>query len=161
MQHLAYSPEKWLRSGGIAHAAIEAFPVISRSEWGADEGLRYADSPIWKSILEKNANVKPSEAAKKQEAKNAAIETHLREKYPDDFVTNEIIRTEDGHPLVWPIEKTKYIRRIVLHHTAENNVRSLSDAELMRSMYYYHTIVRGWGDIGYQYVVGQRGQVYE
>ncbi len=31
----------------------------------------------------------------------------------------------------------------------------------MRSMYYYHTIVRGWGDLGYNYVVGQRGTVYE
>ena len=50
---------------------------------------------------------------------------------------------------------------MVLHHTAENNIKNLSDPELLRSIYYYHTVVRGWGDIGYQYIVGQRGQVYE
>ncbi len=139
-----------------AHAAINAIPVVSRADWGADENLRYADSPIWVNIFKKQSEIKPSEASKKQQEKNAAIASYLQTKFPEESKINEIIRTENGRSLVWPIEKTQYVQKIVLHHTAENNVKSLSDPELMRSIYYYHTITRGWGDIGYQYVIGQR-----
>lgn len=53
------------------------------------------------------------------------------------------------------------MERIVIHHTAENNQTDRDDLTLIRGIYYYHTIVRGWGDIGYNYLVGQRGQIYE
>lgn len=144
-----------------AHALINGFPVVSRAEWGADETLRYEDHPIWKKYFANQANTTPSDATKKQLAKNQAIEDYLEKKFPEESEMSEVVRSENGHTLVWPIEKAKFVREMVVHHTAENNVKSLSDQELMRSMYYYHTITRGWGDIGYQYVVGQRGQVYE
>lgn len=113
------------------------------------------------NIFKKQENATTSEATKKQLEKNIAIDDYLRKNFPEESVLNEVIRTENGHKLVWPIEKTKYVREIVIHHTAEDNIKSLSDEELMRSMYYYHTISRGWGDIGYQYIIGQRGKVYE
>lgn len=50
---------------------------------------------------------------------------------------------------------------MTIHHTAENNQTNKDDLALIRGIYYYHTIVRGWGDIGYNYLVGQRGQIYE
>lgn len=152
-EKLQYDPDIFTPK---SHAAINAIPVVSRADWGADENLRYADSPIWVNIFKKQSEVTPSEASKKQLEKNAAIASYLQTKYPEESKINEVIRTENGRSLVWPIEKTQYVQKIVLHHTAENNVRSLSDPELMRSIYYYHTITRGWGDIGYQYVIGQR-----
>ena len=36
-----------------------------------------------------------------------------------------------------------------------------SDADLIRGIYAYHTLSRQWGDIGYNYLVGQRGRIYE
>ncbi len=71
------------------------------------------------------------------------------------------MRSENGHELVWPLEKTRKVEKIVLHHTAENNLKDLDDASLLRSTYRYHAVTRGWGDIGYNYVVGQRGTIYE
>lgn len=144
-----------------AHAAVNGISVVSRADWGADETLRYKDHPLWKKYYEKQATTTPSDATKAQWAKNAAIEAHLEKNFPEESTINEVIRTENGHSLAWPIEKTKYVHKIVLHHTAENNVKSLSDPELMRSMYYFHTMTRGWGDLGYHFVVGQRGQIYE
>lgn len=158
VEKLSYDPDAFVPK---THAAISAVSVVSRADWGADESLKYADHPIWVSIFKRQSMATQSEATKKQLEKNAAIESYLQTKYPEESKINEVIRTENGHDLVWPIEKTQNVREIVLHHTAENNVKSLSDPELMRSMYYYHAITRGWGDIGYQYVIGQRGQVYE
>lgn len=142
-------------------AAPNWLSVVPRSKWWADETLRYKTHPTWIKIFEQNAKIIPSEASLKAEAKNNQIESHLRKEYPQEFVTNEVIRSENGNDLVWPIEKTKYVQKITLHHTAEANSKDLSDEEVMRSMYYYHTIVRGWGDIGYQYIIWQRGVVYE
>ena len=59
------------------------------------------------------------------------------------------------------MKKTKMIDRIVLHHTAENLNQDADDATLLRAIYYYHARTRGWWDIGYNYIVGQRGQIYE
>jgi hypothetical protein len=149
---------------------IPGVNVISRAQWGADETLRYEEWAVWKRIRAAQAiarekalkeGIKPSEATLKVRAKNSAIEEHLRSNFPEEFVRSEVIRKEWNNSLVWPIEKSKNVRKIVLHHTAESNPKGLSDMDLMRSMYYYHTVVRGWGDFGYHYIVGQRGQVYE
>ncbi|HRI35585.1 MAG TPA: peptidoglycan recognition family protein [bacterium] len=50
---------------------------------------------------------------------------------------------------------------ITVHHTADSNTSDREDAEIVRSTYYYHAVVRGWGDIGYNYIIGQRGKIYE
>ncbi|MDD5376844.1 MAG: N-acetylmuramoyl-L-alanine amidase [Candidatus Gracilibacteria bacterium] len=138
--------------------------IIKRADWGADESLRYADSPTWKPILAKleaDKDKPKSDATLAYEAKNRAIAAHLATDFPEQDKAIEKITTENGHPLVWPIEKTKQVERIVIHHTAENNLGNKDDLALIRGIYYYHTVVRGWGDIGYNYLVGQRGQIYE
>jgi hypothetical protein len=35
-------------STSLISATESDIHIISRSEWGADESLRYADSPVWK-----------------------------------------------------------------------------------------------------------------
>lgn len=32
---------------------------------------------------------------------------------------------------------------------------------MIRGVYRYHAVSRGWGDIGYNYIVGQNGRIYE
>lgn len=150
----------------LAEAAVgTANPnIVKRSDWGADESLRYEDSPRWQVILAKleaNKDKPKSDKTLANELKNQTIATHLATNFPEQDRAIEIIRDENGHPLVWPIQKTKQVERIVIHHTAENNQTSKDDLGLIRGIYYYHTIVRGWGDIGYNYLVGQRGQIYE
>ena len=39
--------------------------------------------------------------------------------------------------------------------------KDLDDMTLLRAIYQYHAVSRGWGDIGYNYIIGQRGQIYE
>lgn len=138
--------------------------IIKRADWGADETLRYRNHSRWQTIftkLEAEKDKPKSEATLTYEAKNLAIATHLATDFPEQDQAIERIKEENGHELVWPIEKTKQVERIIIHHTAEDNQKNRDDLTLIRGIYYYHTIVRGWGDIGYNYLVGQRGQIYE
>lgn len=52
------------------------------------------------------------------------------------------------------------IRKVVVHHTATPN-NSLDPAATVRAIYYYHAVTRGWGDIGYNYLIDAQGRIYE
>ncbi|MDQ6695523.1 MAG: S-layer homology domain-containing protein [Chloroflexota bacterium] len=56
--------------------------------------------------------------------------------------------------------KYRRVTHIIIHHTATPN----SDGDYaarVRAVWYYHAITRGWGDIGYNYVIDPDGVIYE
>jgi hypothetical protein len=79
--------------------------LISRSEWGADESLRFE---------------------------------------------------EDGE---WWIKEYQLVEHAIVHHSETPN--SQDPLEAIRSIYYYHSVTRGWHDIGYNYLVDKLGNIYE
>lgn len=111
--------------------------------------------------MEAEKDIPKSAATLKYEEKVRNISMYLKTNFPEQNTTVDMVTEENGHPLVWPIEKTKKVERIIIHHTAENNPSSKDDLALIRGIYYYHAVVRGWGDIGYNYLIGQRGKIYE
>ncbi len=52
------------------------------------------------------------------------------------------------------------LRRVILHHTATKN-DDPDPALTVQSIYRYHTTVRGWGDVGYHYLIDGEGRIYE
>ncbi len=52
------------------------------------------------------------------------------------------------------------VSHLILHHTASSN-SSADWAAVVRAIWYYHTVVLGWGDIGYQYLADMNGNLYE
>ncbi len=138
--------------------------VISRSEWWADETMRYADSVHWRN---KWASYLKYVREPKTQAQLDSLKVEddryvfIRDNFGQNAVATSLTRTENGHPLAWPIQKVKQVSRIIIHHTAENMDSSKSDAEMIRGIYVYHTLSREWGDIGYNYIVGQRWKIYE
>lgn len=60
---------------------------------------------------------------------------------------------------VWP-ETYKYPEKFVIHHTAGSD-GGTDPAATVRGVYYWHAIVLGWGDIGYNYLIDQQGNIYE
>jgi len=54
----------------------------------------------------------------------------------------------------WPVS------HLILHHTVSGN-SSANWAAVVRAIWYYHTITREWGDIGYNYLVDMNGVLYE
>ncbi len=51
--------------------------------------------------------------------------------------------------------------RITVHHTVTANNDGLSMAARMRQIQSFHMDVNGWCDVGYHYLIGQDGKVYE
>jgi len=133
--------------------------VISRADWGADETMRYTDSPHWQSkyalYLQYVQSPKTQAQLDALSLEDARVD-YLVKNGGATAETTALIRTEGGHPLLWPIQKVKQVSRIVIHHTADNMDKNQSDAEMIRGIYAYHTLSREWGDIGYNYLVGQR-----
>ncbi len=69
--------------------------------------------------------------------------------------------SKDEDPSDWqPVE------RIILHDTGcdianptcNNNQNPVAT---IQSIYRYHAVTRGWGDIGYNYIIDQQGRIYE
>ena len=60
---------------------------------------------------------------------------------------------------IWPPEY-ETVTHIIIHHTATAN-RPLDVPGAIRSIYYYHAVEQGWGDIGYNYLVDHNGRIYQ
>lgn len=52
------------------------------------------------------------------------------------------------------------VQQLFVHHTAGTNFDSNPRAT-MRAIYWYHTVRRGWCDIGYNFVIGADGSIFE
>ncbi len=127
---------------GFLGSRAPALRVISRSEWGADESLRlYTDD-------------RPEPQLIKQEP-------DFYKKYAAELkLTRTVATTSEGKLLTWPLEYPENITKIIIHHTATS--KNLDNPkQAIRDIYYWHSITRGWGDIGYNYIVDQQGNIYE
>ena len=58
----------------------------------------------------------------------------------------------------WP-PKYVPVKKFVVHHTVTSDGGSNIPAAI-RSIYYYHAVTRGWGDIGYNYLVDKNGNIW-
>src|SRR4030042_4782867 len=59
---------------------------------------------------------------------------------------------------VWPAEIAAP-EVIIVHHTATNYKYSTS--KQIKKIYKYHSYTRKWGDIGYNYIIGKDGLIFE
>jgi len=59
----------------------------------------------------------------------------------------------------WPPEYHA-VTHIIIHHTATPNTDTDWPARV-RQIWYYHTNTKGWGDIGYNYLIDPNGVIYE
>jgi len=124
--------------------------IISRREWGADESLRVYKKD--ESTEEEEINEKPSVNKEYEE---------FKKKYKDEIkIVRKVAYNENGEPLLWPLEYPEKIRKIFIHHTASS--KNLDNPkQAIRDIYRWHAVSRGWGDIGYNYVIDQYGNIYE
>ncbi|MCF6744579.1 hypothetical protein E9529_09855 [Blastococcus sp. KM273128] len=62
----------------------------------------------------------------------------------------------------WDPEYAPTIQAATLHHTADtNNYTAEQVPAMMRSIYRYHAVSLGWGDIGYNVIVDKFGRLWE
>jgi len=139
--------------------ANDTLDIITREEWGADESWRlssfYGEADPETPVTEEDIG---TEATSTETDRNGDEPT-IEELYPEDFaISKTVTKGGDGSTLYWPLEYSKNVKKIVIHHTAG----SLTDdpEATIRAIYYYHAVRRGWGDIGYNYIIAN-GKIYE
>jgi hypothetical protein len=115
--------------------------VVSRAEWGANESYRYVGDNSIDVKLEYDAD--------------------FHAKYAEELQYSKIVGAdESGDKYKWPLQYPEKVEKFIIHHTA--TTKTLDDPkQAIRDIYYYHAVKRGWGDIGYNYIVDQDGIVYE
>ena len=60
---------------------------------------------------------------------------------------------------IWWTPRYQRVQHVIVHHSVTPQFRD--PLVEIRSIHYYHTVTRGWGDIGYNYLVDFMGNVYE
>jgi len=138
--------------------AARNLKIISRKGWGADENLRF-----WTPEIEELFN----KSGKTNEYINPCGD--MDQKYRNEVrITRVVNENTRGDPLVWPISYTDKLKKIVVHHTdsdlkdlnGDRRTDSRDYVAMVRSIYYFHAISRGWGDIGYNYLIDPLGNIY-
>lgn len=66
-------------------------------------------------------------------------------------------KNKNNPPDYYPVE------RIIIHYTETSNNDSTKELSIARiqSIYQYHAVTRGWGDIGYNYIIDRLGNIYQ
>ncbi|NDK09711.1 N-acetylmuramoyl-L-alanine amidase [Candidatus Gracilibacteria bacterium] len=138
--------------------------IISRADWGADEQYTSRESSYWVSILERwSKYVAPyvsPEAKKLRDEKNKKTYDYINENFGKQNTITQKLQYDptSNYKLAWPLEYTQNINAIVVHHTADEYS---SSAEGIKNIYRYHSISNAWGDVGYNFVIGYDGEIYE
>jgi hypothetical protein len=76
-----------------------------------------------------------------------------------DWKANESLRFDSSGKEIWP-PAFYPVQKLIVHHTATQNGDPDPPATI-RSIYYYHAVTQGWGDIGYNFLIDEAGNVYE
>lgn len=71
---------------------------------------------------------------------------------------DESLRFAGGRE-VWP-PSFRPVQKLILHHTAGLN-NDPDPAATVRAIFYYHAVVEGWGDIGYNFLIDEAGRIYK
>ncbi len=77
---------------------------------------------------------------------------------PPPYIIPRAAWGADESLMTWPPEYAP-AKKLILHHTVTSGGND-PIAEI-QAIYYYHAVVRGWGDIGYNYLVDKAGNIYE
>lgn len=137
--------------------------IISREQWWADESFTYKYSkarqekidswPSPKKLTEAEENAK----ALRIENYKKSIE-YINKNFWPQYTITEKISHEWEHTLAWPIQKSNYVNAIVVHHTHSEYEDSYT---WIKEIYQYHSLGRAWWDIGYNYIIGYNGEIFE
>lgn len=132
--------------------------ILGRSQWGANDDLLYTDrTPSNGDNADAGDNGDATPASQRERTCLDAQRDH-----PDEFKTVKRTATVGGKTLRWTRTYSKDIDLLVVHHTAVKvSGDDRSGPERVRALYQYHAENRGWGDIGYHYLVDEDGQIYE
>lgn len=74
---------------------------------------------------------------------------------------NIVTRSEWGARKATSLDKASRFTRITVHHTTDNKKFKKTDLEFLKLIQKHHQTTNKWADIGYHFLIGQHGIIYE
>jgi len=134
--------------------------ILKRHQWGADDSFLFSAPKSTTSGTSSTSSATSNSSAifKRAEDCNTA-----KTNYPGDFhVAKTVTHDGNGQKLRWVRRYSSDIKVLAVHHTAQKITGDLrSPVQRMRALYAFHANSRGWGDIGYHYLIDEEGTIYE
>lgn len=161
---VSHAPVSWTVASLSGTTNSTAVPrILSREEWGADESLRFADGVSGASGEDSSAEDRSNDDETFSASERVRACEDMQERYPKEFRVSRTVKTDGGgRPYRWPLSYSSSVKLLVVHHTA---VAVTGDkrpaAERVRAIYSYHAVNRGWGDVGYHFLIDEDGRIYE
>ncbi len=134
--------------------------ILSRAEWGADDSFLFVNGkPARVDDQETEANGTTVESPSGR-AKDC--ETNVF-NYPEEFtIAHTSTKDSQGRTYRWKQDYSPSVKLLVVHHTAQRvDTDERPAVERVRALYAYHANSRGWGDVGYHYLIDEKGEIYE
>ena len=139
--------------------------IISRSEWGASESYSWLYGEEWTEILAERKKrsqwappADPAAAKKSRENYQKSL-NYINANYAHNYKVDETVYYDEaGKRLAWPIKYSKNVNAIVVHHTHTEYEDTQDGLERVQK---FHSLSREWWDIGYNFIIGYDGKIYE
>ena len=103
--------------------------------------------------------IEMQKAMDQQEAANQPAVAEAVDGYPKPFVLSRAVWCTDPRCNYSDGLEYQPVTHLILHHTV--GIPDGDSAAQMRAYWSYHTITKGWGDIGYNFVIDTQGAVFE
>jgi len=132
--------------------------ILSRDQWGADESFLFqSHNTVTSSEPETSTTTSTTPSQREVDCQNA------QRNYPADFTTTKTVMYDSsGNRLRWPRRYSPEVKVLAVHHTAQKIAGDTrTPIERIRALYAFHANNRGWGDIGYNYLIDEEGTIYE
>ena len=137
--------------------------ILSRSDWGADDSYLFEGTASSESSSAADSDKGDLGTSQTQPTQRISDCLTAQQKYPEEFAVKSTVKKDaSGRTYRWPLQYSKNVQLLVVHHTGlvvRNDPRP--PVERVRALYKYHALSKGWGDIGYNYVIDETGQIYE
>jgi hypothetical protein len=134
--------------------------ILKRHQWGADDSFLFSAPTSTTSGTSSTSSAASNSSAVSKRAEDCNT---AKTNYPGDFqVARTVTHDGNGQKLRWARRYSPDVQIIAVHHTAQKITGDLrSPVERMRALYAFHANSRGWGDIGYHYLIDEEGTIYE
>ncbi|MBP9773279.1 MAG: N-acetylmuramoyl-L-alanine amidase [Candidatus Peribacteraceae bacterium] len=155
---ISYAPTSYKVASLVAAASPH---ILSRSEWGADDSFLF-NAPASSSSSASSVSSSTSTAPATPSQRVTDCQT-AQQAYADQFALQRTVtKDSQGRTFRWPLQYSKKVDLLIVHHTAlEVQKTGRTAVDRVRALYAYHTNSLGWGDVGYNFVIDESGQIYE
>lgn len=137
--------------------------IIKRTDWVTDSSLLFKKTTSPSTPVNTDTDetdiVEPIALTK-----NQTITSYLKTVFPEQVLLNGIIKQVNGKELNRAQGYKNKKTHIVVHHTV-NDIAKITTPEqakgVINSIFRYHTLTNQRWDIGYNFIIDPRGNIYE